>query len=79
MLQEKAVSRLGEIGAAQVLASALNVRSGPGTSYRILTVVYRGEWVDILSGDYGSWTRIRTAGGVIGYVASQYLGNHVGP
>lgn len=53
--------------------SALNVRSGPGTSYSRIGVLNRGEVVLRLT-DSGGWSRILYHGTKTGYVSNQYLG-----
>ncbi len=56
---------------AIVLASSLNIRSGPGTSYTKIGSVAYGASVTIISFD-SSWTRIKY-NGITGYVATEYL------
>jgi LysM repeat protein len=53
------------------VSSTLNVRSGPGTSYSIVTSLNGGTEVEVLSNTNG-WYKILT-GGKVGYVYSQYL------
>lgn len=50
---------------------AVNVRSGPGTGYRIIDTLHRGERVDI---DYcrGSWCFVMKSG-PDGWVSASYL------
>lgn len=55
----------------EVTASALNVRAGPGTQYAILTVVNRGNLLDIYERE-GDWLRVR-ANNRSGWVAAQYV------
>ena len=57
---------------AAVNASALNVRSGAGTSYARVGSLSRGEVVLKLKTS-GSWTRILYHGTKTGWVSSQYL------
>lgn len=52
--------------------SALNVRSGPGTSYPIRGVVPGGRTVLVLS-ENGAWDRILCNGSQTGYVSASYL------
>ena len=54
-----------------MIASALNVRSGPGTNYNILGKLYSGELVEIL-GSTGGWYKISYNGGT-GYVSAEYV------
>ncbi len=54
-----------------VLASALNVRSGPGTNYNILGKLYSGDLVEIV-GSTNGWYKIDYNGGT-GYVSAGYI------
>ena len=59
--------------AAKVQVSgALNVRTGPGTSYSKAGTLYPGNRVLVLSAS-GGWSRILYGGSKTGYVSSQYL------
>lgn len=51
----------------------LNMRTGPGTNYGVVTVVPEGDVVDIISCS-GSWCRVRY-GGRTGWVSAAYLGD----
>ena len=55
-----------------VTASSLNVRSGPSTSYRIVTTVKKNEKVNILQSSNG-WYKIETASGKQGWASSSYI------
>lgn len=55
-----------------VTASQLNVRSGPGTTYSIIHVLWQGNVVQVLSQSNG-WTQIKLSDGTIGWVSSAYL------
>ena len=61
---------------AMVSASSLNIRSGPGTSYRRVSAVPRGTAVTILGETTGSdgntWAEISVSG-TTGYVLKSYL------
>lgn len=65
------------LGEAQVTASVLNVRSGPGTNYRVVGKLKKGTWVSMYSvaNDKAGWTYITYGNKLKGYVASKYLGN----
>ena len=54
-----------------VSASALNVRTGPGTDYPRITLLYRGEKVAIIKETSG-WYQIQY-GNSTGYVSSEYI------
>ena len=49
-----------------VTADALNVRSGPSTSYGITTKLYKGDKVEILETSNG-WHKIKASNGKIGW------------
>ncbi len=53
------------------VSSSLNVRSGPGTGYDVVTSVKNGTVVTLLD-DSGSWYKIKTPGGTEGYIDGQY-------
>lgn len=55
-----------------IAQAPLNVRSGPSTSFRILTSLTIGQQVTILE-QIGNWDKIQLSNGTIGYVASSYL------
>jgi|GEM_PF-5386148 len=50
----------------------LNVRSGPGVGYKIIGKVVKNEAVGKVE-VYGSWCKIKTSKGIIGWVSSKYL------
>lgn len=58
--------------AANVNASILNVRGGPGTEYKVLGQLVRGTSVLVEYDVPGDWTQIAYKGGV-GFVADRYL------
>ena len=55
-----------------VTASALNVRSGPGTSYKSIGLVYKNEYVRVFA-KIGSWYVIQTDSDLIGAVSTKYV------
>lgn len=55
-----------------VTASALNVRQGPGTSYKIATMVYKNEYVRIFA-QIGDWYVIQTDSDYVGMVSKKYI------
>ena len=59
--------------AGQATAS-VNVRSGPGTQYRVVDTVYAGENVNIETCRSNGWCRI-THTGPDGWVSARYLSN----
>lgn len=59
-------------GAGTVSASVLNIRSGPGTDYSIVSTVRNGSIVVILEQSTEDWYRINYDG-TVGYVSADYL------
>ena len=55
-----------------VTASSLNVRSGPSTSYTVVTSVKKNEKVSILQSSNG-WYKIETTSGKQGWASSSYI------
>ncbi len=59
---------------AVVNTGALNVRSGPGVNYNVVTVVYQGQAVTLLGrNSNNSWVKVQTAGGQQGWVNAAYI------
>ncbi len=63
-------------GAATVDASALNIRSGPGTDYDRVGVISDGTVVVVIEKTNNDWYLINYLG-LKGYVSSEYLKNQV--
>lgn len=55
-----------------VTASTLNVRSGPGTGYDIVTTVKKNEYIRVFAG-VGTWYIVQVEGDFVGAVSSQYV------
>ena len=55
-----------------ITASALNVRQGPGTSYKVSTVVYKNEYVRVFA-QIGDWYVIQTNSDYVGMVSKKYV------
>lgn len=55
-----------------VTASALNVRSGPGTNYKSVGLVYKNEYVRVFA-KIGDWYVIQTDNDLIGAASSKYI------
>ena len=55
-----------------VTASALNVRQGPGTSYKIATMIYKNEYVRIFA-QIGDWYVIQADSDYVGMVNKKYI------
>ncbi|HOT27034.1 MAG TPA: SH3 domain-containing protein [Candidatus Ozemobacteraceae bacterium] len=58
--------------AGKVNCSALNVRTGPGTNYTIVTVIYQGDSVSIVD-VVGNWYQINFQGSTNRYVYKSYI------
>ena len=50
----------------------LNIRSGPSTSYKVVSKTYTNNVVEIL-GKSGSWYKIKTSGNIEGWISSKYI------
>ena len=55
-----------------VTASKLNVRSGPGTSYKVVATVDKNEYIRVFAG-VGNWYIVQVEGDFIGAVSKQYV------
>ena len=55
-----------------VNASALNVRQGPGTTFKAVNMTYRNEYVRVFA-KIGDWYVIQTNSDYIGCVSSKYI------
>ena len=58
---------------ATVTATSLNVRSGAGTSYSVITKLSKGTVVDVIESASNGWKKIKTSGGTIGWASGDYL------
>ena len=52
--------------------TGLNVRKGPGTSYKVVDELNKGDRVAYL-GKSGNWYKVRTARGIVGYCYKSYM------
>ena len=55
-----------------VTASTLNVRSGPGTGYKIVATVKKNEYIRVFAG-VGDWYIVQVEGDYVGAVSKQYV------
>ena len=55
-----------------VTASALNVRSGPGTTYKSIGLVYKNEFIRVFA-KIGDWYVVQTNNDLIGTVSTKYV------
>jgi beta-N-acetylglucosaminidase len=65
------VNGSGNAKTLQITASSLNMRSGPGTSYDLLSSVSRGQ-IYTIQGESNGWYKI-TANGHTGWVSGSYV------
>ncbi|HWK98105.1 MAG TPA: SH3 domain-containing protein [Pseudolabrys sp.] len=61
----------GGLAAAATVTNDLNLRSGPGTGYRVIGTMPAGSYVDVIDCS-GSWCRVNW-GGAEGYASASYL------
>ena len=55
-----------------VTATTLNVRSGPGTKYKVITTVKKNEYIRVFAG-VGEWYIVQVEGDYVGAVSKQYV------
>lgn len=55
-----------------VTASKLNVRSGPGTGYPVVTTIKQNEYIRVFAG-VGDWYVVQVEGDYIGAVSKKYI------
>ena len=55
-----------------VTADVLNVRSGPGTKYKVITTVSKNEYIRVFAG-IGDWYVVQVEGDYIGAVSKKYV------
>ena len=55
-----------------VTATILNVRSGPGTKYNIVTTIKKNEYIRVYAG-IGDWYIVQVEGDYIGAVSKKYI------
>lgn len=61
-----------ELQRGTVKVSSLALRSGPGTNYKILGMLPKGQVLDILSTS-GNWARVKTSTGNTAWVYNSYI------
>ena len=62
---------------ATVNATSLNVRSGAGTNYSVVTKLSKGTVVDVIESASNGWKKIKTSSGTTGWVSGSYLATGV--
>ncbi|CEK30191.1 enterotoxin [[Clostridium] sordellii] len=61
-------------GPAQVTVPELNVRSGPGTNYSVISQVKKGNILAVIAGDTSNnWLKIQFKNGTTGWVSGKYV------
>lgn len=55
-----------------VTATSLNVRSGPGTQYKVVTTIPKNQYIRVFAG-IGSWYIVQVEGDYIGAVSKKYV------
>ena len=55
-----------------VTATILNVRSGPGVTYNVVTTVKKNEYIRVFAG-VGDWYIVQTEGDFVGAVSKKYI------
>ncbi len=58
---------------ATVTGDVVNVRSGPGSQYNAIAQLSEGTTVTVLDTSNATWYKIRTPGGIEGYMSSEFL------
>ncbi|MGL5316271.1 MAG: SH3 domain-containing protein [Peptostreptococcaceae bacterium] len=58
---------------AKVNANSLNVRSGAGTSYSVVTKVSNGTIVNLVEKSSNGWYKIKLSNGTVGWASGSYL------
>jgi len=61
-----------DFSTALVTASVLNVRSGPGTNYKVVAQVNKNEYIRVFAG-VGSWYIVQVEGDYVGAVHKNYV------
>lgn len=55
-----------------VTATTLNVRSGPGTQYKVIATIQKNEYIRVFAG-IGDWYIVQVEGDYIGAVSKKYI------
>ena len=59
---------------ATVATGALNVRSGPGNAYSVVTSLYRGTAMALLARIFdNSWVKVQLSNGTVGWVSTGFI------
>lgn len=60
-------------GTSAVTTSALNLRSGAGTSYSIVVTMGKGATVKVIDNSNSAWPKVQTSDGKQGYCSKEFL------
>ena len=55
------------------VTTTLNIRSGAGTEYEIITAIGANETLTRIGQNEGEWAKVKLDNGIIGYVFASYL------
>ena len=61
-----------DFSTALVTATTLNVRSGPGTQYKIIATVTKNQYIRVFAG-VGEWYIVQVEGDYVGAVSKKYV------
>jgi uncharacterized protein YgiM (DUF1202 family) len=67
------------IGSGQITnASRVNLRSGPGAGYPVVTILFNGQLLTVLGRNVdNSWVQVQLIGGTTGWVNARYVATSV--
>lgn len=57
-------------GVAEVICDAVNLRAGPGTSYRVISTIKKNQKVSIIEYSNNDWVKVRLANKRTGYITA---------
>ena len=57
----------------------LNLRSGAGLNHNVVTVLAKGAVVNVIDNSDGTWVKVKTNDGTVGYCSKDYLQMEVAP
>lgn len=60
------------VGKGIITGNDVRLRSGPGTSYRIIGMLYKGNGIGLIARS-GIWFRVKTSGGTVGWVSQDFI------
>jgi cell wall-associated NlpC family hydrolase len=72
ILASVSISSFAYEGIGKVTGNGVNIRSGEGTAYSIITTVRKGDLLNVIATGNG-WTKIELPNGREGYISSDYI------